>query len=216
MKGKVKIKTIIMVLIMFLVVVLGVLGVRTAKTYLGSAAGGAEPKGVKATANSDGRGAEISWTSDKESAGVVEYGTTPASLLLRAVEATAVSSHRVALSPLKPNVNYYFRIRVGDEVYDNEGIPYSFKTTVTEEVVPTVAPAVTLIPTLSATNTSCNRETDYNGDGVVNSLDFLDCSRDGGGQSVVPTTVQDECSGVDFDKNGVINSIDRIKCLQGQ
>jgi len=193
---------------------LGVLGVKTAKTYLGSAAAGEEPTGVKATTNSDGRGAEISWTSDKESAGVVEYGTTPASLLLRAVEATAVSSHRVALSPLKPNVNYYFRIRVGDEVYDNEGIPYSFKTTAVEEVVPTVVPVVTLIPTLAATG--CNRETDYNGDGVINSLDFLDCSRDGGGQSAVPTMVQDECSGVDFDKNGVINSIDRIKCLQGQ
>ena len=43
MKGKVKAKTIIITVILLLAGVLGVLGVNTAKTYLGSAAGGMDP-----------------------------------------------------------------------------------------------------------------------------------------------------------------------------
>ena len=217
MKGKIKAKTVIIIVILLLAGVLGVLGINTAKTYLGSAAGGIELTNIRAESNEDGRGAEIIWTSDKESMGVVEYGTTPASLLLRAVESEGVLSHKVALAPLKPNVSYYFRIRVGDEIYDNGGIPYSFRTEAKEVVSPT--PEVTIVPlapTISAVG--CDGSSDYNGDGAINSLDRIDCmSGDGSGAvpTIVPTVVEDGCSNVDHDGNGVINSIDRIKCLQG-
>jgi len=214
MKGKIKAKTIIIMVILLLAGVLGVLGVNTAKTYLGSAAGGMEPQNIRAQSNEDGRGAEVTWVSDKESMGVVEYGTTPASLLLRAVESQAVLSHRVALAPLKPNVSYYFRIRIGDEIYDNGGIPYSFRTEAKTVVSPT--PQVTIVPLVPTTapgGGACDGTSDYNGDGVVNSLDRIDCLN-AGGSVVVPTVSADGCSNVDYDQNGVINSMDRIKCLQ--
>ena len=217
MKGKVKAKTIIITVILLLAGVLGVLGVNTAKTYLGSAAGGMDPQNIRAESNEDGRGAEITWVSDKESMGVVEYGTTPASLLLRAVESQAVLSHRVALAPLKPNVSYYFRIRVGDEIYDNGGIPYSFRTEASVVASPT-PPQVTIVPLMPTTvpgAVGCDGSSDYNGDGVINSLDRIDCLS-GGGSVAVPTTAPDACSNVDYDQNGVINSVDRIKCLQAQ
>ncbi len=211
MKGKVGVKTIVIMVILVLVMVLGVLGVKTVRTYLGSAAGEVEPANVAAAAADDGRSATVSWVSEKESMAVVEYGTTPASLLLRAVETNSVTSHKVALSPLKANVSYYYRIRIGDEVFDNGGIPYSFKTTAAVTVTPTAV--VTVIPTAAVS--SCNRTMDYNGDGVVNSLDYIDCLQGDGvdGVTAVPTAA-DDCTGVDFDNNGVINSLDKVKCLQ--
>lgn len=73
--------------------------------------------------------ATVTWNTDRSSIGFVEYGTTPASLLLRAPESTQTTNHKVVLSPLRANVNYYYRIRIGESVFDNNGIPYSFKTT---------------------------------------------------------------------------------------
>ena len=104
MKGM---KTVIIVVILILTGVLAVVGLRAAKTYLGGAAGGTEPTGVRAQA--DARSATISWQTEKESQGVVEYGTTPASLLLRALESQPTTVHRVVLSPLKGETTYYFR-----------------------------------------------------------------------------------------------------------
>ena len=105
--------------------------------------------------------------------GIVEYGTTPASLLLRAPESDQTVSHAVVLSPLKANTNYYFRIRVGEEVFDNSGIPYSFKTKVGGEDGPIPTKAKEVTPTL--VDGECQRGVDYNKDGTTNSLDYIEC-----------------------------------------
>jgi len=208
MKNKISIKTLILGLILILVIVLGVLGVNTAKTYLSGASADTEPKSVLAKAGEDGKNAVVTWTSDKESVGVVEYGTTPASLLLRAPESDQTTAHSVTLSPLKANTNYYFRIRVGEEVFDNNGIPYSFKTKAAV-VTPTLIP--TAVPTVGSSN-DCGK-TDLNKDGVINSLDFALCQKNK--LSGTPAATTGTCSGtVDYDKNGTINSLDRLKCLQ--
>lgn len=242
MKEKINAKTIIVLAVLIMVGVLSVLGVQTAKTYLSGAASGTEPKNVVGSPNADGKSAVVSWLSDKPSMGVVEYGTTPASLLLRAVETEAVTDHKVTLTPLKSGVNYYFRIRVGEDVFDNNGIPYTFKTNadaastgeeVQPEVQPTSAPvmdgAVTPVPAQSAG--VCNRTTDYNGDGVINSLDFMSCQK-GNSSTETPTTMPiqsgtsiqtttpapatGQCQpGVDYNKDGTVNSLDIIKCRQG-
>lgn len=216
MKKKFSVKTIIIIVILLLVGVLGVLGINTARTYLSGASGATEAKNVLAKANEDGKSAVITWISDKATVGVVEYGTTPASLLLRAPESEQATNHSVTLTPLKSGTNYYFRIRVGEEVFDNNGIPYSFKTKAVEAPTPTITvmPTVNLVPTIATG--SCDRTTDYNKDGIVNSLDYMFClkNKPTGTTSVVPT-VSGVCSAnVDYDKNGVVNSLDRIKCLQ--
>ncbi|MCX6726896.1 MAG: fibronectin type III domain-containing protein [Candidatus Shapirobacteria bacterium] len=210
MSGKISLKTIIILVILVLVGVLGVLGVNTVKTYFSSAAAGAEPTAVLATPNSDGKSAVVTWTTEKAVQAVVEYGTTPASLLLRSVESDSTTDHHVTLTPLKSGVNYYFRIRVGEDTpYDNNGIPYSFKTKDSSEVV-VVQPTVAVVPTGSAT--SCVQNKDYNNDGVINSLDYLQCIRSNG---VKPTVGASGCAGgVDYNGDGTINSLDMIKCLQ--
>ncbi len=222
--GGASIKTVIILVILVLVGVLGVLGINTVRTYMSGASVGSEPKNVVAIPGDDGKTAVITWTTDKPTQGIVEYGLGPASLLLRELEADQLTDHKVTLKLLKPNTSYYFRIRVGEEVYDNNGIPYSFKTKALAEgtTTPTLRPTVSLVPSLrpqiSGTAT-CNRTTDYDGNGVINSADFAKCIKDGGKAGVIPTipipTTSGECkTNVDYDGNGVINSLDRIKCLQ--
>lgn len=225
MKSKVSIKTIIIIVILLLVGVLGVLGINTARTYLSGASADLAPKNVLGKPNEDGKSATITWLTDKASMGVVEYGTTPASLLLRVPESSQSTSHSVVLSSLKAGTNYYFRVRVGDEVFDNNGIPFSFKTKVSDtetKVIPanvTIVPSVALLPTsipaTSSGKVTCNRTTDYNKDGIVNSLDYISCMKTNPTTSVaLPTTTSKCLSTVDYNKDGVINSLDRIKCLQ--
>ncbi len=194
MKGN--IKKIIIVVILLLTGVLAVFGIRAAKTYLSGAAGGAEPENVQVQAES--KSATISWQSEKESQATVEYGTTPASLLLRAPEQQAATTHRVDLSPLRSGTTYYFRIRVGDKIFDNDGIPFSFKTkaeeteealspTPTQRALPTSAQPTTTTATDSAKVTQCvksefkekfgtsNSSYDLDDNGVVNTRDWIMC-----------------------------------------
>ena len=211
MAGKINIKTIVVLVILLLVGVLGVLGMNTAKTYMSSASAANEPKAVKAVP--DVRSATISWMSDKAVMGVVEYGTTPASLLLRAPEASANTNHSVVIKPLKANVNYYFRIRVGDEVFDNGGIPYSFKTKAasnvvederTEDAKVTLVPVVTVVPTNIPVSTGL--ECDSNKDGIVTSMEKLKC-----GESTPASNSELEC---DSNKDGIVTSMEKLKCGQ--
>ena len=219
MKGKFSIKTVIIIVILLLVGVLGVLGVNTARTYLSGASADLAPKNVLGKGNEDGKSATITWTTDKEAMGVVEYGTTPASLLLRAPESSQSTSHSIVLSPLKGGTNYYFRIRVGEEVFDNNGIPYSFKTKA-GVVEPTLIPTIVVIPTVKVASESgtaeCNKTTDYNKDGVVNSLDYVNClkSKPTTAKTIVTPTTSKCVRTVDYNKDGVVNALDYVKCLQ--
>lgn len=229
-EGKISIKSVIVTVIILLVGVLSVLMVTTVRTYMTGASAGAEPKNVLATPGEDGKSGVISWTTDKSVQAVVEYGANAASLLLRAPEAEATTDHRITITPLKANQNYFFRIRVGEEIYDNGGIPYSFKTKAAAEeptVIPTPAvPTTSLLPTSQATgsgSSQCVSGVDYNKDGVANSIDYLKCLKDGPGtvSAPVPTSASQSAtpasgckSGVDYDNNGTINSLDMIKCLQ--
>ena len=242
MKGKISIKTVIVIIIMVLVGVLGVLGVNTAKTYLSGATASTDPSNIAATPGDDGKSAVVAWTTDKETQGVVEYGTTPASLLLRGLETEATTDHRVTLTTLKEGTTYYYRIRVGEDVFDNSGIPYSFKTKAINGGGDTAAVATpTAVPTLATPNTptaqptvasstaasTCNHNTDYDNNGVINSVDFITCVRSGGkpaGASVSTgatasgsATSTGDCNhNTDYDNNGIINSLDWIKCLQSK
>lgn len=229
MKGKVNLKIIIVIVILILVAVLIVLGMNTVRTYMSGAASGSDPQRVMSTPNEDGKSAEVTWTTEKAVMSTVEYGTNPASLLLRGLESEATNDHRITLSSLKPGVTYYFRIKVDEEAFDDNGIPFSFKTNAAAAVV-TPPPVVTAIPTVALVPTSsskeiCNRTTDYNKDGIVNSLDYTECLKSGGAPQANPTvstpsatgSASSDCKmGVDYDGNGVTNSLDRIKCLQNK
>jgi len=220
-KGKISVKSIIVMLILLLVVALGVLGMGTAKTYFSSASADSEPEGVKAVA--DGKQIRITWTTKTATKGYIEYGTSTAAMLIRTdPEEESTSDHSVLIDSFKSNVAYYFRIRQGDEiakkseweVFDNGGIPFMFNVKSDSMAMPSLTPAPTMVVrvTPTAETSACDRKTDYNKDGVVNSLDYMECVK---GKVVVPTVGNDPCpGGVDYNKDGVTNSLDRIKCLQ--
>ncbi|MBU1129896.1 fibronectin type III domain-containing protein [Patescibacteria group bacterium] len=202
--GKSSIKTVVVLVILLLVGVLGVLGMNTVKTYMSGASAGSEPKAGTVEVDPGDRSAVISWVTDKAVMSVVEYGTTPASLLLRAPETSSTANHSVTIKPLKANVSYYFRIRVGDEVFDNNGIPYSFKTKEEgvevegneEKVGVTLVPMATVTHGTPLVGTSC----DSNNDGTVTSIEKLKCRQ----------------TDVDCDSNndGIVTSIEKLKCGQ--
>ncbi|MFW5703663.1 MAG: fibronectin type III domain-containing protein [Patescibacteria group bacterium] len=90
-------------------------------------ASGAIPENVRSLNVTD-KTAVISWTTGQDVQGVVEYGTKPEQLVLFAPEAVPVSNHRVTISLLEPGTTYYYVIRIGTERFDNDGVPWSFKT----------------------------------------------------------------------------------------
>lgn len=83
---------------------------------------------VTAIPSSDGKSATITFTSNEPSVAIVEFGTTAAKLVLMVADSNRTTSHRLILSMLRPETNYYYRIRIGDRVFDNGGMPYIFKT----------------------------------------------------------------------------------------
>lgn len=199
-------KTIIIIVILLLTGVLVVVGLGAARTYLSGAASGCDPTGVRAQA--DAKSTTISWQTTKECQGVVEYGTTPASLLLRALETSAATTHRVVLSPLKENTTYYFRVRVGEEIYDNNGIPWSFKTKATGE-------------TGEGTQASPSASTVTTTPVQVQVTTPAPTTASASGVTKVTTCVKSEFTEkfgtsdakYDFDNNGTVNTKDWIECL---
>jgi hypothetical protein len=91
-------------------------------------------------------GASISWTTDQETQGVVEYGASPTSLNLFAPETQKTKTHNVSLSLLSPGTSYYFQIRITDTKYDNGGVPWTFSTKVTGVDVSLATPSATVVP----------------------------------------------------------------------
>ncbi len=231
---KLNVKTIVIFVVLAVVMVLLVVAVTQIRTFMSGAAGGVEPAGVTAVPGNDGKTAVITWNSDKESIGKVEYGATAASLVLMSAETSETMSHNVSLTSLRPDTTYYYRIRVGEEVYDNGGIPYSFKTKADTTAI--VTPSVTVAPTSgvvsttsSSSSTTCDAKTDYNKDGAVNSLDLATCKKNGGkvaASAITSTPVKAttttkptvNCNGTiaDYNSDGVVNSLDRLNCLQSQ
>lgn len=237
---KLNVKTIVIFSVLAVVMVLLVIGITQIRTFMSGAAGGVEPSGVAVVPGNDGKTAVVTWTSDKESIGKIEYGATAASLVLMSAEVTETTSHNVSLTSLRPDTTYYYRIRVGDDIFDNGGIPYSFKTKsdASAASVPSIIPTqpVTTTTTTTTTNSTssgvvCDSKTDYNKDGTVNSMDLTTCKKNGGKVTAVsqPVTTKTttpstttkptvNCSGTiaDYNSDGIVNSLDRVNCLQSQ
>lgn len=72
--------------------------------------------------------AKLIWTTDQETQGVVEYGSSPTSLNLFAPESQKQKTHAVEITLLSPATSYYFQIRIGESKYDNGGVPWTFAT----------------------------------------------------------------------------------------
>jgi hypothetical protein len=72
--------------------------------------------------------ASINWTTDEETQGTIEYGTSATQLTFFSPEPIKTQTHSVDLTLLTPGTTHFFVIRIGDQVYDNAGVPWSFTT----------------------------------------------------------------------------------------
>lgn len=106
---------------------------------------------------------KVSWATGEDSQGVVEYGTSPTALNFFGPESQKTKSHSIDLTLLSPTTTYYFQIRIGDQKFDNGGVPWAFTTknigdstrqstsTVESEPTPTPTRPAVISPTLSPT-----------------------------------------------------------------
>ncbi|MBP8591338.1 hypothetical protein KBI33_02590 [Candidatus Shapirobacteria bacterium] len=146
-----------------------------------------EPVGVEVIDITEQK-AVVVWTTQVPTLGLVSYGTSPTDFLLVSAETVATTDHRIELTGLLPETNYFFVIRIGQETFDNAGQPYAFFTK-KYTITPTTSENKELTPTLSlpleptavlvneeeiekAMGTS-NADYDLNKDGVVNALDLI-------------------------------------------
>lgn len=232
---KVNVKKIVVFGVLTVVMVLIVVAIGQVRTFMSGATSDVEPQSVTTVPGDDGKSAVITWISNKESISKVEYGTTAASLVLMSAESSAAATHNVSLTSLRPSTTYYFRIRVGEEIFDNGGIPYTFKTKADASLlVVSVTPTVPVVKSSddSATKVAveCDPKVDYNKDGIINSMDLNLCKKDGGSvsslvETVTPTVAKKastsntaSCVGTiaDYNSDGLVNSLDRLNCLQSQ
>ncbi len=68
---------------------------------------------------------KVDWETGIETSAILEYGTDPSSLTQVAISETAAKNHSVEINNLEPGT-YYFQIRVGDTVYNQDGIYWTF------------------------------------------------------------------------------------------
>ncbi|MFH1827379.1 MAG: fibronectin type III domain-containing protein [bacterium] len=85
--------------------------------------------------------AKITWSTNIETLGRVNYGTSTNSLNFPIGETEQLKEHSVDLTLLSPGTTYYYNIDIGGTVYDNGGIPWTFTT---KEVQKTQAPIPTI------------------------------------------------------------------------
>lgn len=96
--------------------------------------------------------AKVAWTTDQETQGVVEYGSSPTSLNLFAPESQKLKNHSVDITLLSPSTSYYFQIRIGETKFDNGGVPWTFSTKAQQTAV-AGSPTPLLTPIISGAAT---------------------------------------------------------------
>lgn len=148
---------------------------------------------------------KINWTTDQETQGVIEYGTSPTKLDFYAPEAQKTKDHSVEIDLLTPKTGHYFQIRIGDQVFDNGGVPWTFTTRVSlsdaEEKITTPLVTLALSPTMgvipsptkalsvTCTETDCQKIRAKFGAGCSVS-DYIKCVQTSSNSAASPTPAE--------------------------
>ena len=125
MSNKIKVPTIIGVVILAIGLATGVLLVQNSQIFRLGASGGTPPKDVRITNISDSA-FTVTWVTEKETSGFVLWGETDANLSRTENDEVGQDSytHSVTIRGLSAQATYYFKINSGGEEYDNNKIPW--------------------------------------------------------------------------------------------
>lgn len=168
-------KNLFMVLGFLVALVLLVFGLNELRGILVGAENKISPSQVNVSGIT-GNSAIINFSTEKPTFSRVIYGSDPQKLSLFSVETHQTDTHTVTLSFLSPNTTYYFKIRISDKEFDDNGAPYSFTTRpaesgasgVTENRFDNLDQDV-----FKQKFGTSDPEYDVNQDGVVNTTDYL-------------------------------------------
>lgn len=174
--------------------------------------------------------AVISWASDEDTQGRVEYGVDENTFPFSTREGSAGKEHNVPLTLLTPNTVYYYQLVFGTSTAggtkeircDSTGgictkncVPWSFTTAVSQplkiESLPTSTPAAEMKITSASTPVAPNSTPALTPTGASSScaevmLNF--------GETISNSSKWATIKQYDMDGNGVINGMDVVKCEQ--
>lgn len=175
---------------------------------------------VQVSANS----AVVTWDTEEDTQGRVEYGTSATNLAFSAPEAAPNQKHNVPLTLLTPNTAYYYLVKIGNNKCDSSGqrcdtscVPWTFTTA---SITPPPED-VRALPTVTPVAAPANGTTPSSGSAAP------------AGPSATPglspfcrqlqlnigASAKDETSWVSFkqydlDNNGILNGKDVITCIK--
>lgn len=125
-----KISTILGIVVLLVGVFAGVFLLNMRQVFRIGASAGSEPKNIRISNITD-TSATISWTTDKETANFISWGTSQGSLnQINKEDQNDVkfSTHSITISGLQASTNYFYKINSDGNNFDNGGIPWQFTT----------------------------------------------------------------------------------------
>ncbi len=129
-----RIPTILAIFFLVIGIFSGVFLIKNNQVFLLRASPEITPNQVKIT-NISSSSFTVSWITDKETSGFVQFGETPSLGQTFADDRDQVSgstgnfqTHHVTLKNLKPKTIYFFKISSGGKIFDNSGKPYEVTT----------------------------------------------------------------------------------------
>jgi len=175
--NKGKIFLIIGLVVLLLGIPLGIIFLGGRTSFRLGATDPNQPESVKVSAITE-NSAIVSWTTKSAVQGLISYGLSATNLTLIQPETSPTANHQVELTRLLPQSNYYFVIKVGEKVFDNNGQPFSFITQTKKETQASPTPTVKTPSSLNENDLEAAMGTnnpmyDLNKDGIVNTLDLL-------------------------------------------
>lgn len=175
--NKGKIFLIIGLVILLLGIPLGIIFLGSRTSFRLGATDPNKPENVRVSGITE-NSAAVSWTTKSAVQSLVSFGLSTDNLTLIQPETSPTASHQLELTRLLPQSNYYFVIKVGEKVFDNNGQPFSFITLAKKEILPSPTPTTKIPASLNETDLEAAMGTnnpiyDLNKDGIVNTLDLL-------------------------------------------
>jgi hypothetical protein len=104
--------------------------------------------------------ATVEYYTDQESQAVILYGTEANELKFLAPDQTKTNEHKVTISLLIPKTTYYYAIKIGEDIYQDGNVPYTFTTKATEAEQSPTPTLTNTSPTLSTSDCPMTNDCD--------------------------------------------------------
>lgn len=127
MRKRFTIPSLVAIILLLVSIGVGVLLVKKKQFFKVGAGGNPNPENIKMTNISDSS-FSVSWATDKESLGFIEWGKNSDLGKVIPEEGKSKLIHLVTIKNLKPETVYFFKINSGSKLFDNDGKAWQVET----------------------------------------------------------------------------------------